>query len=147
MSEMRDIDLAKQLLLDQHLTLVLVRDGEVLFKGQGKGLRELSQLYREQADLLKGSSAADTVIGKAAAMFYSAGQIAEVDGQLMSEVAIQHLQAHAIPHEFTIATPHIRNQQGNGLCPMENIALASETVEDLQAGMADFFKKLHNAVT
>lgn len=139
---MRDIELAKQLLIDEGLTLVLVRQGEVLFKGQGKGLKELSTLYREQADLLLNSAAADTVVGKAAAMFYSAGQIAEVDGHLMSEAALQHLQAEAIPHSYQLATEHIRNQAGTDLCPMEKIALASQTVADLQVGMKEFFMSL-----
>ncbi len=140
---MRDIDLAKQLLLEEGLTLVLVRDGEVLFKGKGKGLKELSSIYREQADLLLNSAAADTVIGKAAAMFYSAGQIAEVDGALMSEAATEHLTSQNIPYHYTVSTPHILNQTESDLCPMEKIALASQTVEELQAGMQKFFMALN----
>lgn len=140
---MRDIDYAKQLLLEEELTLVLVRDGEVLFKGKGKGLKELSNLYREQAGLLLNSAVADTVVGKAAAMFYSAGQVGQLDGQLMSEAAVEHLYVHTIPHHYAVLTPHIRNQAGNDLCPMEKIALASETVSELQAGMKDFFMSVN----
>lgn len=143
---MKDIDIAKQRLDEKDLTLVLVRNGEIIFEGAGRGIKELSTLYREQADLLKGSSAADTVIGKAAAMFYVAGGISELKADLLSEAAQTYLTEHQVPYTYTKLTEYILNQRGQALCPMEKISLASPDVATLETGIMNFFKKIKSNV-
>ena len=143
---MKDIEIAKQRLDEKDLTLVLVRNGEIIFEGAGRGIKELWTLYREQADLLKGSSAADTVIGKAAAMFYVAGGISELKADLSSEAAQTYLTEHQVPYTYTKLTEYILNQTGQALCPMEKISLASTDVATLETGIMNFFKKIKSNV-
>ena len=67
---MKDIELAKQILNNENKTIVIVKDGKVIFTSENKGIKPVCEAFNELKDELKGSSAADKVVGKAAAMIY-----------------------------------------------------------------------------
>lgn len=68
---------------------------------------------------LKGFSAADKIIGKAAAMLFVKAGVKEVYGSVMSSSAAELLQKYNIPCSWGTLTDKIINRKGDGVCPME----------------------------
>ena len=66
-----------------------------------------------------GFSAADRVVGKAAAFLYCLLKVSCVYAGVISEPALQVLQAQGIPVFYSTLVPAIKNRTGDGFCPME----------------------------
>ncbi len=65
---MKDIDLAKQILKEENQSLVVVKNGEVLYKSRDRGIKPMYSITKEMKEEVNGSSIADKVIGKGAAL-------------------------------------------------------------------------------
>lgn len=74
---------------------------------------------------MQGFSAADKIIGKAAAMLFALSGVTSVYGEVMSRAALPVLQKYGIRFAFGTLTDYIVNRRGDGLCPME------QTVKEL----------------
>lgn len=120
---MNDLVKAKAVLEAEELTCVLCK-GDVLIKRSEKGISPMLDLISEGADL-KGFSAADKIIGKAAAMLFSYSGVTEVYGQVMSRAAAEFLDTKGIAYSYGTMTETIINRKGDGICPME------QTVTDI----------------
>lgn len=85
--------------------------------GDGRGVAPLIALIDSGADL-SGMSAADVVVGKAAALLLAYAGVKEVYGKVMSDPA-EALAKLCIPASWGERTPYIINRRGDGMCPME----------------------------
>lgn len=112
---MTDLALAKEK-LDGH-SLCLCRNGKYITDDR-RGISPMMALIADGADLA-GYSAADVIIGRAAAMLFVRSGIAAVYGRVMSCGAREYLEERGIVCEFGELTEHIINRQGNDACPME----------------------------
>lgn len=139
---MKDIELAKELLINEELALVVVKDGVVIYKSRDRGIRPLFTAVKEMKESLKGASIADKVIGRAAAMLSEYGQIHELYTSLISEKAIEVLDNTDIIYSYEKAVPFIQNRDLTGLCPVENLSLKVDTIEDLIRGIEDFLDSI-----
>ena len=112
---MRDLDTAKNLL--QEYTCVLVKDSSV-YGSTKTGIAPMLDFLSQDLDL-SGFSAADKIVGKAAAMLFVLAGVKEVYGQVMSRAAQAFLQSHGISCSCDTLTEHIINRKGDDICPME----------------------------
>ena len=110
-----DLIRARQLLNTENYTCVLYRDDTIFFDTR-RGVRPLLELYRSGQDL-RGFSAADKVVGKAAAFLYRLMGIKALYAGVVSTPALAVLRD--IPVEFAVEVPAIQNRTQTGLCPME----------------------------
>lgn len=115
--ENRDLERAKQLLLQEGWACVLCR-GEELHTGTAHGVRPLLQFLESGTDL-QGFSAADRVIGKAAALLLLYAGVKAVYSPTMSEEALRVLREHGVPASCDQTVPGILNRTKTGPCPME----------------------------
>ena len=81
-----------------------------------------------------GFSAADKVVGKAAAFLYVLLNVDTVYALTVSEQAEKVLKEHNIPLIYEQKVPAIRNREHTGLCPMEQATWDID--EPLQAKLA-----------
>lgn len=139
---MKDIDIAKKHLQDEELALVVVKGGQVLYKSNGRGIKPLYTAYMEMKESLKGSSIADKVIGRAAAMICADAKIHELYTNLISENAMEVLEQAEITYSYGLAVPSIKNRDQSGLCPMEKLSLKAENINELLIGIDNFFEAL-----
>lgn len=139
---MNSIMHAKEYLHDNNLKMVVIRDLEVLAKSTDRGIKPIYDVYTRDNNLLKDSYVADRVIGKAAAIFLINGGIRGLYTDLISEVAIEEFSGTDIKVEYETKVPFILNREGNDLCPIENIAKNSKDVDELIAGINEFFIKV-----
>lgn len=140
---MSDLERAKQLLWEKHLTLVLVK-GEDTYTSDRKGIGALLQLA-ESGQSFCGYSAADTIVGRAAALLYIGLGVSAVYAKVISKDAKELLNAHSVALEYGDVTEKIVNRVGDGPCPMEltvaNINTPEEAIPLLRAKLNSMIKK------
>lgn len=124
---MTDIELAKTN-LDGH-SICLCRDGEII-TDDGRGISPMMKFIAEEK-YLTGFSAADVIVGKAAAMLFVKAGIVCVHGKTMSESGKAYLDTHGIPCTYDILTEKIINRQGTDICPMEKAVM---NIDDTEKG-------------
>ena len=112
---------ARDLLAQGGYTVVLCRD-DVVYTDTRRGVAPLLALLDAGTDV-RGFSAADKVVGKAAAFLYLRLGVAEVYAPIISESARDLLVAHGVAVSYDTLVPAIRNRAGDGYCPMETVTL------------------------
>lgn len=115
---------------DTAVTLAVCR-GDDLTVSREKGIKPLLKLT--QGDDLRNASAADRIVGRAAAMLYALTGVEEVFAQVLSEQGRTVLKRYGIVYEYGTLTENIINRAGTGLCPMEE---AVKDIDDLKEALA-----------
>lgn len=123
---MSDLERAKALLAqDPSLTCAFVRGGETVTSSE-RGVKPLLS-WAEAGKTLEGFSAADRVVGRAAALLYVFLNVKEVFAFVLSEPAEEAFQTHKTAYGYQKRTKGIVNRAGTGPCPMEQ---ATEGITD-----------------
>ncbi|MCT4618422.1 MAG: DUF1893 domain-containing protein [Marinisporobacter sp.] len=124
---MRDIHLAKEILEKEGLTLVIVKEGKVVFSSKDKGIKPIYTAIDTIKQKLNGASVADRVIGRAAAMLCIYANIKELHTKIISEGAVSVLEKSQVSFEYEEKSLYIKNRDKTGMCPVENL---SKDVDD-----------------
>lgn len=117
----------REMLKSGEYTLVLF-DGKTFLTDTKRGVKPLLDLLDGNEDL-SGFSAADKVVGKAAAFLYVLLNVKEIYADVISTHALAVLEQHQIPVEYNTLTDKIKNREGTGFCPMETAVLCEESPE------------------
>ena len=117
---MNDLERAKEGLKGH--TLCLVREDEILVRDE-RGIAPMMALLAEGKSLI-GFSAADRVVGKAAAMLFVKAKIRELFAETISRSAAEFLEENGLPFSYRTMTEYIVNRDGTGRCPMESAVLS-----------------------
>ena len=110
------------ILHDEGLTLVVKSADGTIHRYVQRGVRDLLTLVTTTPEVLHGALIADKAVGKAAAACMIVGGVKRVHSDVMSEPALDLLQAHGVIAEYTTLTHHIINRAGDGWCPMEQVS-------------------------
>ena len=139
---MRDIDIAIELLHNENLTLAIVKDEKVIFLSKDKGIKPLYSAITEHKAELEGSSIADRVTGRAAAMICAYGKVKHLKTGLISDNGINILKRTNITYEYDERVPFIENRDRTGMCPIETLSLKSANIEELLSGITKFLESI-----
>ena len=116
----------------------------------GKGIAPLVRLIGAGRDLT-GFSAADKIVGKAAAMLFIKAKVCAVYGQVMTDEARTLLLAGGITCRSGELTEKIINRKGTDLCPMEKAVAALQDPEEafavIRQKLADLRKSSPHSIT
>ena len=127
-----DIEKAKEILKSGGYTCVICSDDKI-FTSTERGVKPLLAWIDSATDM-KGFSAADKVVGKAAAFLYVILGVHAVFAGVISEHAKNVLEENGIAVEYGCLTEAIRNRAGTGFCPMETaVKSISEPIAALEA--------------
>lgn len=140
---MTDIEHAKQLLTDAGYTCVICR-GDDIHKSEKRGVAPLIELLDNKADV-RGYSAADKAVGKAAAMLFVLLGVGEIYATIMSRSARKILDEYGIKYSCGEEVEYIINRKKDGMCPMEKAVMdiddpaeapkkIKETIEKMRKG-------------
>ena len=127
-----DLALAKALLVGRN-TCVLV-SGDAVRTSVETGVKPLLR-WLEEGEPLSGFSAADKVIGRAAAMLFALAGVKAVYGAVMSAPAAEFLRDAGIPYEYGELTEQIINRAGTGMCPMEEAVAGITSPKEAHAAI------------
>lgn len=138
-----DIERAKELLKTTAVTCALCC-GETTYLSEKAGIAPMLDFLAEGTEL-RGFSAADKIVGKAAAMLFIRAGVRAVFGEVMSRTALALLEKHGVEAIFDTLTDRIINRNGNGSCPMEivvdNIENPMEAERALRNKLAEFARR------
>ena len=132
---MDDLEKARQLLESSNYTCVLCA-GDAVHTATHRGVRPLLEFLEKD---MSGFSAADKVVGKAAALLYCLMDIRALHAQVISDAALRVLNAHSIPISYDRLVPYIQNRDGTGRCPMET---ATWDIDDPAQALTAIQRKL-----
>ncbi len=114
---MTDLERAKRMLCRDGYTCVLCKDAQI-FTSNVIGISPMLDFLEEGIDF-SGFSAADKIVGKAAAMLFALASVSAVHAQVLSEDAEIVLKMHDIHYTYDTKVKYIVNRKGDGCCPME----------------------------
>ncbi len=123
-----DLTKAMEQLQEGQYTCVLCR-GDIMYTSRERGVRPLLDWLDGDADI-RGFSAADKVVGKAAAFLYVLLGVKEIYAHVVSRAAMGVFKENHISFSYDISTDYIINRQGTGSCPMEEAVSGISRPED-----------------
>ena len=129
----------KALLAEENLTCVL-SDGNRLIKSRERVVKPLIG-FIESGKSFKGFTAADKVVGKAAALLYALMGVSSLYASVISEGALTVCKSFGISVEYGALAQNIINRRGDGFCPMEQ---AVADISDPQTAFNAVKEKLKN---
>ena len=135
-----DLILALNILNEGSYTCVL-RRGDITLTDDRRGIRPLMELLESDQDVA-GFSAADRVVGKAAAFLYCLLGVRSVYAKVISTPALQVLQSCGIDTYYDTQVNAIRNRTGDGFCPMETAVWNLNDPEKAPDAIREALKKL-----
>ena len=120
---MGDLEIAKEILRGRDYSLVMVRDGRIIYASRSHGIGGILQAIEELNCRIKGASVADKVIGKAAALLLAYSKVKDAYAVIISRNGLETLRSHGIQVDYENLVPKILDRSGRGICPFEKIAL------------------------
>lgn len=123
---MTDIEAARAALAGN--TLALCCDGKVTVS-RARGVAPMVDFIAEGRSF-EGWSAADKIVGKAAAMLHIYAGISELYCDVLSNEAYSLLKSHGIAVTYGELTDVIINRDGSGMCPMEALVIDTDDIDE-----------------
>ena len=113
----KDFQKAKEEYNKGQYTLVICKDADIV-TSDITGIKPLINLIEEKKEY-KGYSAADKIVGRAAAFLYTLLEVKNLYGEIMSKGATEILKNAKINFEYKTLTDFIENRKKDGMCPMD----------------------------
>ena len=120
-----DLELAKRTIREEDLSLAVAKNGKILFKSKSHGVSDLLSMISDIGRSAEGSSLADSIVGRAAALLCVYSRIIAVYGANMSEGALAVLKANDIKYEYGNLVPRILNRKQDDVCPFDKAVLGT----------------------
>ena len=109
-----------------------------------RGVADLHQLLHTSPETLRGAMIADKVVGKGAAVLMVAGGVRWVYAEVISQAALELLQAHNIETEYGKVVPNIINRAGTDICPVEKLCMGCNDIEESLELINQFIEKMRS---
>ncbi|NWG10781.1 DUF1893 domain-containing protein [Candidatus Bathyarchaeota archaeon] len=119
---MKDLDIAKQRLKENNLTMSIVKNGKTIFENSSHGISGFLEAIEKRSDTLKGASVADKITGKAIALLCVYSKVKAVYAVILSKKARTLLEKYKVYHEWNKLVENILDTSGTDKCPFEKLA-------------------------
>jgi len=116
-----DVSIARKGVKEEGFAVSIVRDGKRIFQSKTPGISALVTAIDKDRFYFKGASAADRILGRAAAMLFVYSGIVCVFAQTASNDALTALDKFEIPVESERIVPAILNRSRTSSCPFEEL--------------------------
>ena len=136
-----DLTIARKVLAERSANIVVVRDGMILFTGWSKGLRDLAKITLESPRILYGSSIADRIVGKAAAIIFTVNGVKAVYALTLSKHALRELERSRIEFHYERLVSHIEGPS-EGICPFEKLVMDIIDYNEAYRRLIERFREL-----
>ena len=126
-----DLEIAKRQLRKRGFSLVIAKDGKIIFETRQSGVSGFLKAIDEFGKRgLAGSSIADRVVGRAAAMLCVFCGVKAVNAVILSKGGKELLEENGVSFQFESLVPNILNRQQTGVCPFEKIVATISNAEE-----------------
>jgi len=141
---MRDVELAKELLSSKGASLVIVKGGKTLLESGSSGIYGLLQAIEKLKKKMSGSSVADRVVGRAAALLLAYSHVNEVYAPVLSKEGQNVLKQNNIKVEHHILVQKILDRTGKKICPFERFSSKIKSPVQAYEQLKEFAENLKN---
>jgi len=124
------MDLARGVLAETDCSIVVVKNGDVLIKKKGDGIRPILEVIEELKEEIQGSIVGDRILGKASALLCRYSKIKGVYSPQATKTAIAVLIIAGIPSQIDEMIPYIKNRSGSDVCPFEKMLSGIDSPEE-----------------
>ena len=128
--ENQDLELAKSKLMKEDLSLVIVKNGKIIFETNKQGISGFLQAIEKQDKNLVAASAADKIVGVAAAMLCVYAGLSSMFALTISAAGIKVLEDNNIGCVFERKVSNILNRSKTDVCPFEKLAMSSGSSDE-----------------
>ncbi len=128
--EANDLHVATERLKQKNLALAIAKKGRVVFETSSHGIGGLLEAIEELGDEMRGSSVADKVVGKAAALLCVYAGVVAVFAATASDKGIQALRDNSTLCRFENRVQHILGSKRRDICPFEKLVIDISNPEE-----------------
>lgn len=139
---MNDLDIAKTNLYRRRLTLIIVKNGVVIFETDSHRISGFLLAVEQFGVRLKDSSVADRVVGKAIALLCVYAGIREIYAEVLSREAQAVLDKNGIGCHCKELVDNILDLNHNAVCPFEKAATCLSDPEVAYATFKELLESL-----
>jgi len=136
----RDLELAKSRLKEKNLTLVIVKEGKIIFETESQGVGGFLCAIENLGKRLVASSVADRIVGAAAAMLCVYSEISSIFAVTISEEGIKVLEEKDITYQFENKVQNILNNDKTDICPFEKLVIGSREPKEAYKKLKSFIE-------
>lgn len=126
----------------EEYSLMIYEGSDLLYSVKDRGIKPLFDIAYKSDIKLQNVTLLDKIIGDAAARICIDKKVSKVYGAVMSEKAYDRLRSNELEVEYGILVPSIKNRTKSGMCPVEQISLKSENIEELKNKIHEFLESL-----
>lgn len=137
---MTDLEKAVEMLSNGSATCVVCKNDNV-YSSDKRGVAPLLHWLDEYVDF-SGASAADKVVGNAAAYLYVLLKVRHIHAFIISKSALSTLENYGISVTYDKIVEAIINRNKDGFCPMEQAVFGASTPEEALSLIREKFKLL-----
>ena len=143
---MKDLEMAKDLLNKEGLSLVFVKNESLVLKSKDRGIKPLYHIAKGDYKEYEGVVVADKVVGKGAALLYEMLKIRSLYAKVISETAIEFLDNTDIVYSYDLKIPTIMNRDETDTCPIEKMSVGSDSGVSLMEKLDSFFININGGM-
>jgi len=125
-----DMDAARNILSKTDYSIVVVKNGNILTKKQGDGMRPILEAIDELREDIQGSIVGDRILGKASALLCVYSKVNGVYSPQATKTAIAVLIRAGILSQTEETIPYIKNRDGDNLCPFEKMLVDVDSPDE-----------------
>lgn len=125
-----DMDTARDMLSKKDYSIVIIKKGDVITKKQGEGIRPILETIEELGENMKDTIVGDRILGKASALLCVYSGVSGVYSPQATKTAIAILIKAGIPGQADKLISHIKNRNGDDVCPFEKMLANIDSAEE-----------------
>ena len=139
LTKLNDIEIAKNILIKNNYSCVIVTNKSTVFTSHDRGVKPLIDFYRTLTKTeLTNYTLADKIIGKASVLLAILCNINEIYTPIISKLALKVCEDNNIKIHYDTIVKRIQNRTKDGFCPMETLALETDDPLELYERVLDF---------
>ena len=135
---MTDLERAKASLAGHTIALC---KGEEVITSDLRGIAPMLAFIKENKDL-SGWSAADVIVGKAAALLFVYAGVKAVYAGVLSSEGARTLESYGVSYEYGTRARNIVNRAGTDWCPVERLCHGLESVDAMTDAIRTFVNNM-----
>jgi hypothetical protein len=139
---MNDLETAKTQLIQNHLTLIFIKNNNILFKTKSQRISGFLTAIQELDRKLEDASVADKVVGRAVALLCAYAGIKAIYAETLSMKAFGVLEKSGIACEWKALVDTILDTNRKDVCPFEKAAAKISNPKDAYEKFKDLQNKL-----
>ena len=117
----KDFKIARNRLIDENLTLCIVKGGKILFESKSHGVTSFLTAVQELKGNLEKSCVADKIVGKAVALLCVHFKVGAVYADTLSRPAKAIFEKCSLHFEYDRLVENVLDPERTSLCPFERL--------------------------